>query len=148
MGTVARHRWVGPMILQPRNSRSIRTRHSMPSGCRSALSAARIFVIASAPMIYFTTASAQQGAPTCTVSMTPSTVKPDQEYLLEWSSTNATEITSTTEYDGRAAGTNPLPLKGSTKATHDRVGTIVITLTPAGRGGAGSPCSATLRVVR
>ena len=109
---------------------------------------ARVFAIASAPMIYFTTASAQQGAPTCTVSMTPSTVNPGQEYLLEWSSTNATEITSTTEYDGRAAGTNPLPLKGSTKATHDRVGTIVIRLTPAGPGGAGSPCSATLRVVR
>ena len=106
-----------------------------------------IAIMAGAP---FNPLSAQQPVPppTCTVSMTPSAVAPGQQYTMTWNSTNATTVMSDFKVNGKSGGTNPIPLNGSTKASHDGVGTYVITLTPTGPGGTGRECSATVRVSR
>jgi hypothetical protein len=90
-----------------------------------------VAIVAGVP---FTPLYAQQPAPqpTCTVSMTPSAVAPGQKYTMTCRSTNATRIMSDFKINGKSAGTNPIPLSGSTKAFHDDVGTYVITLTPIG----------------
>jgi hypothetical protein len=106
-----------------------------------------VLAIAIGTWIPFNPVSAQQ-APTCTVSMSPSTVTPRQEYTMSWGSSNATQLDGSFTKDGASLGTNPLPLTGSVKAQHDDVGTYVMRITPSGPGGTGSVCTATLRVSR
>jgi hypothetical protein len=103
--------------------------------------------IAIATWIPFNPASAQQ-TPTCSVSMTPSTVAPRQEYTMSWSSSNASQLISSYTRDGTSLGTNPIPVTGSVKARQDDVGTYVIKVTPSGPGGTGNECTATLTVSR